>query len=177
MSRIGRLPVSLPAGVTVAVEGGEVQVSGPLGKLSQAVVGSVEVQVEGDTLLVQRVNDSKVARSNHGLMRSLVSNMVTGVTKGFSKQLEIVGVGYRADVKGTSLVMNLGYSHPIDFPIPDGIQIAVDRNVRIDVKGINKQQVGQVAAMIRDFRRPDHYKGKGVRYVGEYVRIKTGKSA
>lgn len=177
MSRIGKMPVSIPKGVTVGVQNGAVHVSGPLGSLEQAIPQHVKIVVENDVLTVLRDNESKPAKSNHGLMRALIQNMVSGVVKEFQKELEIVGVGYRAEVKGSNLVLNLGYSHPVEFPIPAGIKISVDKNVRILVKGINKHFVGQVAAVIRDFRRPDHYKGKGVRYVGENVRIKTGKSA
>jgi large subunit ribosomal protein L6 len=141
------------------------------------MVDLVSVVQQDDQLVFSRANESKQAKSNHGLMRSLVQNMVTGVSAGFSKQLEIRGVGYRADVKGKQLVMNLGYSHPINFAIPDGIDVVADKGGKISVAGIDKQLVGQVAANIRAFREPDHYKGKGVRYVDEYVRLKAGKSA
>ncbi len=177
MSRIGKMPVAVPAGVKVQVADGRVSVQGPQGSLSEALVDRVSVDVQPNAVVVERDNDSRQVRANHGLMRALIQNMVTGVTKGFEKKLEIVGVGYRAEVKGPHLVMQLGYSHPIEYPIPGGISIEVERNTKITVKGIDKRQVGQVAANIRDFRRPDSYKGKGVRYAGEVVRIKAGKTA
>lgn len=177
MSRIGKMPVAVPSGVTVQVADGQVSVQGPKGSLSESLVDRVTVEVQGDAVVVTRDNDSRQCRANHGLMRALIQNMVTGVTKGWEKQLEIVGVGYRAEVKGPNLVMQLGYSHPIEYSIPGGISIDVERNTKITVKGSDKRQVGQVAANIRDFRRPDSYKGKGVRYLGEVVRIKAGKTA
>ncbi len=176
MSRIGKAPVEIPNGVTVTV-GDDVVVKGPKGTLAQAIVGLVEVAVANDEVVVTRANDSRPARANHGLMRSLVQNMVTGVTTGFTKQLEVIGTGYRADVRGQNLVLNLGYSHPIEFSIPQGVDIVVDKSNGISISGADKQLVGQVAANIRDFRKPDHYKGKGVRYKGEYIRIKAGKTA
>ncbi len=177
MSRVGNSPIDLPAGVTVAQAGDQVQVKGPKGNLSQKIVDLISVKVDGNVVAFERANESKPARANHGLMRALVNNMVLGVSKGFSKELTVVGVGYRADVKGKMLVMQLGYSHPIEFPIPQGIDIVVDKSGKITVTGIDKQQVGQISAEIRAFRKPDHYKGKGVRYINEYVRIKQGKSA
>lgn len=176
MSRIGKLPVQIPSGVTVTVSD-SVQVKGPKGQLTQAIVKLVDVKVEGSSVVVTRHNDSRPSRAYHGLMRALINNMVVGVSIGFEKKLEINGIGYRASVSGSTLTMNLGYSHPIVFPIPDGISIEVDKKSGITVKGIDKQMVGQTAAVIRGFREPDHYKGKGVRYVGERVRIKAGKSA
>jgi len=177
MSRVGNSPIALPGGVTVAQAGSVVQVKGPKGNLSQAMVALVSMKVVDNTVVFERTIESKPARANHGLMRALVNNMVVGVSQGFKKELTIIGVGYRADVKGKNLVMQLGYSHPIEYLIPNGISIEVDKNNTITVSGIDKQQVGQVSAEIRGFRKPDHYKGKGVRYVGEYVRIKQGKSA
>ena len=177
MSRIGKQPIPVPGGVTVDLGASEVTVKGPKGQLSQALVTRVGVERQGDDIVVTRVDDSRQSRANHGLMRALLNNMVVGVSKGFEKRLEIVGVGYRADVKGNSLVMQLGYSHPIDFPVPEGIEVIVEKGGKIVVKGVDKQQVGQVAAEIRSFRQPDHYKGKGIRYQGEYVRIKQGKTA
>lgn len=176
MSRIGKLPVDIPSGVTVTL-GDTIKVKGPKGELAQDVVKLVSVEQVENQIVVSRANDSKPARANHGLMRSLLQNMVTGVTVGFTKKLEILGVGYRADVKGSNLVLNLGYSHPITYAIPQGINVQADKGGKITVTGADKCLVGQVAANIRDFRRPDHYKGKGVRYEGEYVRIKAGKSA
>jgi len=177
MSRVGNNPIPIPAGVTVNIGGDSVSVKGPKGELSEKRVSLVEVAQQDGSLVFTRKNNSKPARANHGLMRALVNNMVVGVTAGFTKDLEIQGVGYRAAVKGKTLVMQLGYSHPVEHAIPDGINIAVDKNTNIKVSGISKQQVGQQAAVIRSYRKPDHYKGKGVRYVGEYVRIKAGKSA
>jgi len=177
MSRIGKLPVALPGGVTIDVGSDKVTVKGPKGQLSQALVQHVSVSLEEEGVVVQRANDSKPSRANHGLMRSLINNMVVGVSAGFEKKLAVIGVGYRADVRGSQLVMNLGYSHPVDFTIPDGVKISVDKQNIITVSGIDKQQVGQVAAEIRAWRKPDSYKGKGVRYVDEYVRLKAGKSA
>ncbi|MCB9676520.1 MAG: 50S ribosomal protein L6 [Alphaproteobacteria bacterium] len=176
MSRIGKQPITVPAGVTVTI-GDEIAVKGPKGNLTQKIVANVTVSQEGNEILVKRNDDSKPSRANHGLMRALVQNMVTGVTQGFEKKLSIIGVGYRAEVKGSKLVMNLGFSHPIEFDIPAGINIEADKTNGISVKGADKQQVGQVAAVIRGYRKPDHYKGKGVRYADEYVRIKAGKSA
>ncbi len=177
MSRIGKLPVPIPSGVTVDI-GDTIHVKGPKGSLTQKVVDRVSVKVDGDQVIVSRVDDSRPSRANHGLMRALINNMVVGVSQGFEKKLKVIGVGYRAEVKGKTLVMNLGYSHPIEYPIPDGIQIDVDSKQNIvSVKGADKQQVGQVAAELRAYRKPDHYKGKGVRYIDEQVRIKAGKSA
>ena len=176
MSRIGKLPVDVPAGVTVDISD-VVKVKGPKGELSQKVVTLVDVKMEGNQVIVKRHDDSKPSRANHGLMRALINNMVVGVSQGFSKKLQIIGVGYRADVKGSMLVMNLGFSHPINFDIPKGITIVTDKQGFITVSGADKQEVGQVAAKIRGYRQPDHYKGKGVRYADEHVRIKAGKSA
>ncbi|TNE88622.1 MAG: 50S ribosomal protein L6 [Deltaproteobacteria bacterium] len=177
MSRIGNQPLELPAGVTLEVADGEVRVKGPKGQLTQALVPSVAVQVDGNNVTVERAGNGKQARAYHGLMRSLIGNMVEGVTSGFEKKLEIIGVGYRADVRGSNLVLNLGYSHPIEYAIPAGIEIAVDKSTKVSIKGIDKQKVGQVAADIRAYRRPDSYKGKGVRYEGEHISLKAGKSA
>ncbi len=177
MSRVGKSPITLPSGVAVTANASSVEVKGPKGSLSQAIVSLVSVSVDDNIVTVTRANDSKPARANHGLMRALVNNMVVGVSEGFKKELTVIGVGYRADVKGKNLVMQLGYSHPVNYPIPNGIGIQVDKSNNITVSGIDKQQVGQVSAEIRAFRKPDHYKGKGVRYVGEYVRIKQGKSS
>jgi large subunit ribosomal protein L6 len=176
MSRIGKQPVAIPSGVTVTI-GDEIAVKGPNGNLTQKIVANVAISQEGEQIVVTRKDDSKPSRANHGLMRSLVQNMVTGVTTGFEKKLQIIGVGYRADVRGSKLVMNLGFSHPIEFDIPAGISIEADKANNVSIKGADKQQVGQVAAIIRGYRKPDHYKGKGVRYADEHVRIKAGKSA
>jgi len=177
MSRVGNAPIAIPSGVTIDVKPDVVQVKGPKGQLAQARVAHVDVALEEGRLVLKRQNDDRQARANHGLMRALIMNMVTGVTSGFTKVLEVNGVGFRADVRGKTLVLNLGYSHNIEYPIPDGIDIKVEKSTRVVVSGIDKQKVGQVAAEIRGFRVPDHYKGKGVRYEGEHVRIKAGKSA
>jgi large subunit ribosomal protein L6 len=177
MSRIGRRIIALPSGVDLTVDAGTVRVKGPKGELTGALPAHTSLQIDGRSVLVERDSDLRQARANHGLARALVNNMVVGVSKGFEKQLEVIGVGYRAEVKGNALVLNLGYSHPIEFAVPAGISIAVDKANKITVAGIDRQQVGQVSAVIRSFRKPDHYKGKGVRYVNEYVRIKAGKSA
>ncbi len=177
MSRVGKNPITIPSGVTVSVDSSVVKVKGPKGELNQELVHDITVAVEGDSVVVSRSNDSRQSRASHGLIRSLVNNMVTGVSKGFEKKLEVIGVGYRADVKGPRLVMNLGYSHLIEYDIPKGIAVSVDKQNVISIQGIDKQRVGQVAAEVRAFRSPDSYKGKGVRYQGEYIRLKTGKSA
>lgn len=177
MSRVGKNPVSIPSGVTVTVADGSVKVKGPKGELSQALVHGITAAVEDGSVVLSRPDESKQSRASHGLVRALVNNMVTGVSQGFEKKLEVIGVGYRADVKGSQLVMNLGYSHPINYDIPKGVAVAVDKQNVITIQGIDKQQVGQVAAEVRAFRSPDSYKGKGVRYQGEYIRLKTGKSA
>ncbi len=177
MSRIGKLPIAMPSGVTVQVGEQEVSVQGPKGKLSQALVSDVRVEIEDGHVVVHRENDARQTRANHGLMRALLANMVTGVSTGFAKKLQVIGVGYRADIKGKQLVLNVGYSHPVNYAIPDGITIEADKENVITVSGIDRQQVGQVAAEIRAFRKPDAYKGKGVRYVGEHISLKAGKSA
>jgi len=177
MSRIGKLPVRVPAGVSVDVSAGAVSVKGPKGTLTAPVASQVTVAVEGAEAVVSRDGDGKVARSNHGLMRALLANMVKGVAEGFERRLQVEGTGFRAEVKGKSLMLTLGYSHPVEYAIPQGIEIVVDKQTKIIVKGADKQQVGQVAANIRSFRKPDSYKGKGIRYEGENLRIKEGKSA
>ena len=176
MSRIGRLPIPLPKGVEVEIGKGQVSVKGPKGSLEERIPGGITAKLEDGQVVVSRRNDSKQQRAFHGLVRALLANAVKGVTEGFSKNLEIPGVGYRAAPKGKSVVFLLGYTHPIDFAIPEGIEIAVDRNTRIKVSGISRQQVGQVAAEIRALRPPDVYKLKGVRYAGEQLRKKAGKT-
>jgi large subunit ribosomal protein L6 len=177
MSRIGNQPVQLPSGVTLQVQDDAVTVKGPKGTLSHPLVEHVQLQVEGTTVQVGRDEDAKQARANHGLMRAVLRNMVHGVTQGFERTLEINGVGFRAEVRGKTLVLNLGYSHPIEFAIPEGVKVVIDKAGLLQITGIDRQQVGQVAAKIRSFRKPDSYKGKGVRYLGETVRLKPGKSA
>jgi large subunit ribosomal protein L6 len=177
MSRIGKLPIEVPSGVQVTVEGTQATVTGPRGTLAQTIPTSISVRQEGSHLVVERPDDEREHRSLHGLVRSLMANMVEGVTKGFEKQLEIQGVGYRVQAQGPDLVFSLGYSHQIPVKAPEGITFEVTSPTRFSVKGIDKQQVGQVAADIRRLRKPDPYKGKGVRYAGEVVRRKAGKTA
>jgi len=176
MSRIGRLPIPLPKGVEVEIGKGQVSVKGPKGSLEERIPGGITAKLEDGQLVVNRRNDSKQQRAFHGLVRALLANAVKGVTEGFSKNLEIHGVGYRAESKGQSVIFTLGYTHTIDFSVPEGIEIAVDRNTRIKVSGISRQQVGQVAAEIRALRPPDVYKLKGVRYADEQLRKKAGKT-
>ncbi|HCH63691.1 MAG: 50S ribosomal protein L6 [Deltaproteobacteria bacterium] len=178
MSRIGKKPVSVPSGVDVVVDGGLLKVKGPKGSMSRKVADGVAFEQTDGVVSVLRADNSGPSRAAHGLMRALLANMVHGVTKGFSKELEIIGVGYKAETKGRTLVMNLGFSHPINYPFPDGIDIVVNPKDRtkVAVHGIDKEVVGQVAAELRGYRPPDSYKGKGVRYVGETVRLKAGKS-
>jgi large subunit ribosomal protein L6 len=175
MSRIGRLPVALPNGVTFAVAGGTMTAKGPKGSISRTVPSHVEIVVDGAQVVVSRHNDSKPARERHGLTRSLINNLVTGVSEGFERKLEIVGVGYKAESKGSTLVLHLGYSHPIEYALPEGVSVKVDKTT-LTVSGIDKELVGQTAANIRGFRKPDAYKGKGVRYADEVIRLKAGKS-
>jgi large subunit ribosomal protein L6 len=178
MSRIGNKPIPLPKGVEVKKEGDFVAVKGPKGTLKTAVVTGIEVKIEGNVVTFSRSENEGKTRALHGLMRALVANNVRGVTEGFKKELDIVGVGYRAEVKGKEVVFQLGYSHPIRFPVPTGIDIAVDgKSGHITVSGIDKQKVGQTAAEIRSLREPDPYKGKGIKYSDEVIRRKAGKAA
>jgi len=176
MSRIGRQPIVIPKGVDVKVDGNKVEVKGPKGVLSRDFHPRMRIIKEDDQIKVQRLTDSKMDKSLHGLTRSLIFNMVQGVTQGFEKVLDIVGVGYRAEVKGRKLILSLGYSRPIEYTIPDGIEIECPIPTRIIVRGIDKEKVGQVAAEIRAKRPPEPYKGKGIRYEGEEVRRKAGKA-
>ncbi|RMF58985.1 MAG: 50S ribosomal protein L6 [Calditrichaeota bacterium] len=177
MSRVGRSPIVLPDGVEVKVGKGKVSVKGPKGELSTNVEPALKVEVNDGQIVVSRPNDSRRFRSLHGLYRSLVANMVQGVTQGFEKKLEIVGVGYRSEMKNGRLILQLGYSHPIVFVPPEGIEVVVENQTSIAVRGINKELVGQVAAKIRSFRPPEPYKGKGIKYIDEQIRRKAGKTA
>lgn len=175
MSRIGKQPISIPNGVTITVDSSSVTVKGPKGELQEAILSGVTVKEEDGKIVVTRKNDEKVNKSNHGLMRSLINNMVVGVTEGYSKKLEITGVGFRNQVQGQIIKLSLGFSHEIEYKLPEGIQAASEQNV-ITVSGIDKQLVGQVAAEIRAFKKPEPYKGKGIAYVGERILRKSGKS-
>jgi large subunit ribosomal protein L6 len=176
MSRIGKQPIPIESGIKIAIDDGRVRVEGPKGKLEQPLPTGITAVIEEQQILVRRRDDSKRQRSLHGLSRSLLANAVHGVSKGFVKQLEIHGVGYRAELAGRTLKFNLGYSHPIEFKIPDGIDVSVQRSL-LTVSGCDRQQVGQVAAIIRSLRPPDVYKLKGIRYAGEQLRKKAGKTA
>ncbi len=177
MSRIGNLPIDLPQGVTITVDNNILKVKGPLGELEQEMASVISIEQEGAVINVNRANETKQAKSLHGLYRSLINNMIIGVTSGYQKTLEIVGVGYRAAKNGKNLDMQLGFSHPVVWQDPEGITTEVPEQTKIIVKGIDKQAVGNYAAKIRDLRRPEPYKGKGIRYEGEYVRRKEGKTA
>ncbi|MBO2452277.1 50S ribosomal protein L6 [Actinomadura barringtoniae] len=176
MSRIGRLPITVPSGVDVKIDGAEVTVKGPKGTLSHTVAEPIEVLLEDGKVTVARPNDINTVRALHGLTRSLINNMVVGVTEGYSKTLMIQGVGYRAIAKGKNIEFSLGYSHPILVEAPDGITFTVEKPTQVKVEGIDKQKVGEIAANIRKLRKPDPYKGKGVRYEGEQIRRKVGKA-
>ena len=175
MSRIGKLPIAVPAGVTVSVVDGVVKVKGPRGELTQSLATGVTLQQDGTTLQVLRADDGRQTRANHGLTRALVSNMVGGVTKGFERRLDIQGVGFKGELKGKSVVLSLGYSHEVNFEVPKGVTVTSPKQTEIIVEGIDQQQVGQVAANIREWRAPEPYKGKGIRYKDEYIFRKEGK--
>lgn len=175
MSRIGKQPITIPAGVSVSLENDRVKASGPKGSLEQVNLPEVRLTVEDDKIVVTRSSNEPTARAKHGLMRSLVNNMITGVSQGFEKKLEINGVGYRVQMAGSELKFNLGFSHDVMYKIPDGIKVSVEQNI-ITVSGIDKQQVGQVAAEIRALKKPEPYKGKGIKYVDERIIRKSGKS-
>ena len=176
MSRIGKKLIPLPAGVKYKVEGNTVVVEGPKGKVSQDFAPEVSVKVENDLVTVSRVDDSRKAKSLHGLYRNLLKNALIGLSDGFAKTLLITGVGYKAEVKGKALVLSLGYSTPIEYPIPEGITMEVEANTKVKVKGSDRQKVGQICSEIRSFRPVEPYKGKGIKYENEYVRRKVGKS-
>ncbi|GIN22809.1 MAG TPA: 50S ribosomal protein L6 [Bacillus bacterium] len=176
MSRIGKKPIEIPSGVTVTQDGNKVTVKGPKGELSNTFNSDINISIEDNVINVTRPSDAKEHRSLHGTTRSLIANMVEGVSKGFEKSLELVGVGYRAQKQGKKLVLNVGYSHPVEFDPEDGIEIDVPSNTKVIVKGYNKERVGALASDIRAVRPPEPYKGKGIRYEGEYVRRKEGKT-
>lgn len=176
MSRIGNKLVVLPEGVTVTQKGNDVTVKGPKGELTRSFVPQIKMNIEGNEVTFTRPDDAKENRSLHGTMRANFNNMVVGVSQGFEKALELIGVGYRAQLQGTKLVLNVGYSHPVEITAPAGVTIEVPSNTQIMIKGSNKEHVGELAANIRGVRPPEPYKGKGIRYVGEYVRRKEGKT-
>jgi len=176
MSRIGKRLIDVPNKVTVKIEGQHVTVNGPKGELARVLPEQVKIEQEGETIKVVRRDESRVARQRHGLSRTLVANMIEGVSKGFSKRLEIQGIGYRAQVQGRNLILNVGYSKPVEIVPPEGIQLAVENNTNVIVSGINKEVVGNIAAQIRGVRPPEPYKGKGIRYAQEKVRRKAGKA-
>lgn len=177
MSRIGKKPIDIPSGVTVAIDSRSVTVKGPKGQLSHTCAGNVAVAIEDGKVVVTRATETKADRALHGLLRSLLANMVTGVSQGFTRVLEIKGVGYRSQAKGNKLAFTLGYSHPVEFDLPAGIAATVDdKQTTITLTGIDKQLLGQVAAKLRELRPPDAYKGKGIRYAGERIKLKAGKT-
>ncbi len=176
MSRIGRMPIVLPKEVKIAFDPSKVEVTGPKGLLTHPLPLGISVSVDGGKILVHRPNDQRTSKALQGLTRSLISNMVAGVTQGFEKRLEIVGVGFRADLQGDTLKLALGFSHPILFPVPKGIRVEVEKQTLLTVKGIDKQRVGIVVAQLRSIKPPEPYKGKGIRYLGERIRKKVGKT-
>jgi large subunit ribosomal protein L6 len=177
MSRVGRKPIPLPKGVDVSQQGNEVVVKGPKGSLRTPLIQGLSMKVENGSVVFERADDERQSRAFHGLMRALIANSVSGVSEGFRRDLDIIGVGYRGEVKGREVVFQLGYSHPIHFKIPEGIDIAVDKSGRVTITGIDRQKVGQTAAEIRSLRLPDPYKGKGIKYTDEVIRRKAGKAA
>jgi len=180
MSRIGKLPIALPAGTEVRIEGSTISVKGPKGALSRGIASGVQVVRTGSELRVEKLDaasEDRQVRANYGLMRALINNMVVGVTKGFERKLEIQGVGFKSEVKGKSLILSLGFSHQVEFPFPDGISVEVEKGTKLTVKGCDKQVVGETATQLKKLRAPDSYKGKGVRFEGEHIRLKPGKTA
>ncbi|NEQ95558.1 MAG: 50S ribosomal protein L6 [Cyanothece sp. SIO2G6] len=176
MSRIGKKPIPIPQKVSVDIQGSAITVKGPKGELSRVIPQGVSISEDSDTVVVQRVDDSLTSRQRHGLCRTLIANMVDGVSQGFQKRLEIQGVGYRAQIKGKNLMLNVGYSNPVEITPPNGIELAVESNTNVIVAGIDKELVGNTAATIRAVRPPEPYKGKGIRYAGEMIRRKAGKA-
>lgn len=175
MSRVGKQPINLPSGVTVVIDSANITVNGPKGSLSQFTIDGIDVEQVGEQVLVSRVNDEPKTRAKHGLLRSLINNMITGVSTGFSKKLEINGVGFRVNMSGTDLKFNLGFSHDVTYKIPQGVSVNIEQNT-ITISGISKQQVGQVSAEIRSLKKPEPYKGKGIKYADERIIRKSGKS-
>jgi len=176
MSRIGRMPIALPKDVKVSSDLSKVDVTGPKGQLTHLLPSGISVSVDGGKVFVHRSDDQRTSKALHGLTRSLITNMVTGVTQGFEKRLEIIGIGFRADLQGNVLKLTLGFSHPVLYPIPKGIKIDIEKQTLITIKGMDKQQVGIVAAQLRSIKLPEPYKGKGIRYFGERIRKKVGKT-
>ena len=176
MSRIGKVPISIPKDVKVKLTDSILEVVGPSGRLTHRIPSELQISIEPEQILVTRPNDHRTIRSLHGLTRALIANMITGVTRGFEKRLEIQGIGYRADLQGNILRLTLGFSHPVLFPIPEGVKVEVEKQTNIKVKGIDKQLVGSVAAQIRSLKPPEPYKGKGIRYADEYIKLKVGKT-
>ena len=177
MSRIGKLPIPIPQGVKIQVDGATVRAEGPKGKLAQPVPSGLTTRVADGTIVIERASDERQVRALHGLVRSLVANMVTGVKDGFERKLDIVGIGYRAQLQGKNIQLALGYSHPIIFPLPDGVTAEIDKQVAITLRGADKAVLGQTAAKLRALRKPDPYKGKGIKYANEVIRRKVGKKA
>ena len=175
MSRIGKQPIPIPKGVEVKLEGDSITVQGPKGKLQRSIHPKVKVDIESDNIVVSVTDQTRETRAFHGLFRALIANMVTGVTNGFNKVLEIVGVGYRAELKGRTAIFHLGYSHPIDFELPEGIDAQIEKT-KVTLSGIDKELLGRTAAKIRSFRKPEPYKGKGIKYADEVIRRKAGKT-
>jgi large subunit ribosomal protein L6 len=177
MSRIGRKPIGIPTGVKVQIDGDVVRAEGPKGRLAQTVPSGIAARLEHDQVLITRESDARTVRALHGLARSLVANMVTGVSAGFERKLDIVGIGYRAQMQGKTIQLALGYSHPVIFPLPDGVTAEIDRQTSITLRGADKALLGETAARLRGLRKPDPYKGKGIRYSDEFIRRKVGKKA
>lgn len=176
MSRIGKRPIQVPDKIKLKVESGKIFTEGPKGKLDWVLPSGVEIQVNGSELIVKKLKDDKIGNANHGLARAYISNMIKGVGEGYAKQLEIRGVGYRAQAQGKTVSLQLGFSHPVVYNVPEGVTVKTPKPTQIEVEGIDKARVGEVAAEIRDYLKPEPYKGKGIRYVGEYVRKKAGKA-
>ena len=176
MSRIGQKPIEIPSGVKIELNNNVMNVEGPKGKLSQNYSNEVKIDIDNNLAVVTRLNESKRAKGMHGLYRNLLNNMVIGVSQGFTRNLQIIGVGYKAEVKGSNLILHLGFAHPVEYAIPKDIQVSIDANTKISVTGINKQKIGQMCAEIRAYKPPEPYKGKGIRYEDEVVRKKVGKT-